>query len=84
MSEVTSTISAAKNGDFLNASWNGRKFSNTLVSNGTYFCRLKTNHKEYWSKLIIVNQIISNEYQIESLKIEHSFEINNSPLYPKN
>ena len=55
MSKVTSTISAAKHGDFLNASWNGRNFSNTLVSNGTYFCRLKTNHKEYWSKLIIIN-----------------------------
>ena len=55
MSKVTSTISTTKHGDFLNASWNGRNFNNTLVSNGTYFCRLKTNHKEYWSKLIIIN-----------------------------
>ena len=55
MSKVTSTISTTKHGDFLYTSWNGRNFNNALVSNGTYFCRLKTNRKEYWSKLIIIN-----------------------------
>ena len=55
MTRVTSSIPVNKDGEFLIGSWNGRNFNNTTVSNGTYFCRLKTSSGEYWSKLIIIN-----------------------------
>ena len=55
MTRVAPPISADKHGDFLNASWDGKNFNNSYVSNGVYFCRLKTDRKEYWTKLIMIN-----------------------------
>ena len=35
--------------------WNGRNRLGSRVVNGTYFCRLSIDNKEYWTKLLVIN-----------------------------
>ena len=35
--------------------WNGRNSLGNRVVNGTYFCRLSIDNKEYWTKLLVIN-----------------------------
>ena len=55
MNRVANSINANYNNGYLIADWDAKNLNNRYVSNGTYFCRLKTSQGEYWNKIIIVN-----------------------------
>ena len=55
MSKVSSSIDCSKVGEYLTATWDRKNLNNSLVANGTYFCRLKSGSQEFWNKITVIN-----------------------------